>query len=91
MSQIDVCDNGRVIEFESRVSARPGNNISSFVRAAHWVIGGFAEWRQRRRTMEMLRQLSDKELCDIGFDPAAVFGERVGTIGEVHGDRFHGF
>ena len=90
MSQMDVCDNGRVIDFESRVSARPGNGILSLVRAAHWVVAGFAEWRERRRTMEILRQLSDSQLCDIGFDPAAVFGERIGTIDEVHGDRFHG-
>ena len=89
MSQIDVCDS-HVMDFEGRVSARRPSMELSFVRAVDRLIAVLAAWREKRRTIEMLTRLSDCQLRDIGIDPAALYGERVGTIGEVHGDRFHG-
>ena len=91
MSQMDVCDSGG-IDFEARVSAQRPNAgaLLRFVRLLDRLIAAYAEHLERRQTMALLRKMSDSQLCDIGFDPTAVFGERIGTIGEVHGDRFHG-
>ena len=89
MTQIDVCDSSAV-DFEARVSARHGNTLLSLVRAADRLIAAFAARQERRRTMKLLTRLSDCQLRDIGIDPAALYGERIGTLDEVHGDRFHG-
>jgi len=88
MSQIDVCDN-HILNFEvSRAAQR--DPLLALVRALDRIVTAYAAWREKRRTMALLTRLSDCQLRDIGIDPVALYGERIGTIGEVHGDRFHG-
>ncbi len=89
MSQINVCDN-QALDFERRAGARRPGTLPGFVRSAGRVIAVFAAWQRKRRTRQILTRLSDCQLRDIGIDPTAFYGERVGSIDEVHGDRFHG-
>lgn len=89
MSQIDVCDN-HTLNFEvSRATPRL-DPLLALVRALDRIVTAYAARREKRRTMALLTRLSDCQLRDIGIDPVALYGERIGTIDEVHGDRFHG-
>ncbi len=88
MSQMDVCDNHTLMMELPR--ERHADPLLRLARAIDRMISAYATERERRHTNAMLRKLSDRELRDIGIDPAGLYGERVGTIGEVHGDRFHG-
>lgn len=46
--------------------------------------------REARRTLHMLRNLDARTLRDMGFEPAEIYGTRLGTIGEIHGDAWKG-
>jgi uncharacterized protein YjiS (DUF1127 family) len=89
MSHIDVCD-GKVVDFETRIGAFPGNRVLGAVRLLSDLPATVAAYIERRRTMALLRRMTDHQLCDIGFDPDSVFAERLGRPGGGRGDYFHG-
>jgi uncharacterized protein YjiS (DUF1127 family) len=89
MSQIDVCDN-HTLNFEASRPAKRLDPLPAMARGLDRIVTAYVARREKRRTLAILTKLSDCQLRDIGIDPAAIFGERIGTIDEVHGDRFHG-
>ncbi|HWA18886.1 MAG TPA: DUF1127 domain-containing protein [Devosia sp.] len=46
--------------------------------------------RDTRRTLHYLRQADTRTLRDMGFEPAEIYGSRLGSIGEIHGDAWKG-
>jgi uncharacterized protein YjiS (DUF1127 family) len=53
----------------------------------------WSSWRQQqadRATLVRLQALDERTLTDMGFEPAEIYGARMGTVAEVHGDAWKG-
>ncbi len=64
---------------------------TSLLRAAF--AGLWQAWRnhrEARRTLRLLQAMDARTLRDMGFEPAEIYGSRLGTIGEIHGDAWKG-
>ena len=63
---------------------------SSLAHDLHLVWHNFVTRRRERRLLVKLSRLDARQLRDMGFDPAAIYGALEGSWDEVHGDRFRG-
>jgi uncharacterized protein YjiS (DUF1127 family) len=63
----------------------------SLLRAAF--AGLWQAWlnhREARHTLRLLQKMDARTLRDMGFEPAEIYGTRLGIIGEIHGDAWKG-
>lgn len=83
MSTIEI---GGFTARKSRNEARPRALAAAL--AGLW--SRYLKRRADRRTLRQLRRLDARTLRDMGFEPAEIYGTRIGTIGEIHGDAWKG-